>query len=65
MTRLRHNPSIVQMRAAIDIAPPSRLANAARALRITVILLLLFGWFVVVGLMTVADIVRRAVIRDS
>lgn len=40
-------------------------AEAARAIRITVIMLLLIGWFVVVGVLAVATITRDAVIRRS
>ena len=41
------------------------LADIARAIRITVIMLLLVGWFVVVGLLAAATVVRGSLIRTS
>jgi len=41
------------------------LAESARAIRITLIMPLLIGWFVVVGGLAVATVTRDAVIRRS
>lgn len=40
-------------------------ANAARAIRIATTLLLLMGWFVVVGTLAAAEVIRNVVIRRS
>jgi len=61
MTRRPESRAIVRARTA-DSSP---LAQAARVVRIAGILLLLMGWFIVVGLVTAATFVRRAVIRAS
>lgn len=41
------------------------LGEVARAIRVTAILLLLMGWFVVVGTLAAVTVVRDAVIHPS
>jgi hypothetical protein len=66
MTRCDNTSPVVQTQ--ITIHPPRSYtwrADAARAIRITATLLLLVGWFLVVGLHEAAVVVRSAVIDPS